>query len=69
MNPTTVGYALQLLSALPSLIQAGVEITSTVTSATQKLAELNAQGRDPTPEEWAELNGRIAKLRGELHAG
>jgi hypothetical protein len=69
MNPTTIGYALQLLSALPGLIQAGVEITSTVTSATQKLEELDAQGRDPTPAEWLELNQRIAKLRGELHAG
>lgn len=69
MNPTAIAYALQLMTAIPGLIQAGVDITRTVTDARDKLAQMDAEGRDPTPSEWDALNANIARLRGELHAG
>lgn len=69
MTPTAVGYALHLLSALPGLIQAGVEVTQTILAASEALDRMRAQDRDPTPEEWAALNHEITRLRGELHGG
>ncbi|MCC2632126.1 MAG: hypothetical protein K0S48_12 [Ramlibacter sp.] len=66
---TAVAYALQLMTALPQLIQAGVEVTKMVTSASEALQRMEAEGRDPTPAEWATLNAEITRLRGELHAG
>jgi hypothetical protein len=69
MNPTAIAYALQLMSALPGLIKAGVDITHTVTASRDKLAQMDAEKRDPTPAEWDALNAEIARLRGELHAG
>lgn len=61
-------FAIQLLTSLPSLIQAGVDITNLVSDSTEKLKSMQAENRDPTPAEWDELNARIKSLRGELHA-
>lgn len=64
-----LAYALQLLTALPQLIQAGVEITGLVTKAKDALQSMSDEARAPTPDEWQALDDEIAKLRGELHAG
>ena len=65
---TALAYALHILTALPGLIQAGVEVHGIVTKYRDRLAEMQAEGRDPTPHEWDELNAEIDRLRGELHA-
>lgn len=66
---TALAYALQLLTALPGLIAAGVEVTQTIERARDKIALFKIEGRDPTPEEWDELDAEVKRLRGELHAG
>jgi hypothetical protein len=63
-----VAYALQVLTALPQLIAAGAEITNTVTIARDRLQAMKDESREPTADEWTELNGEIERLRGQLHA-
>jgi hypothetical protein len=58
-----LAYALQLLQALPALIQAGQDASDLIA----RVKEMHDQGRDPTPGEWDDLNARIAPLRGDLH--
>ncbi len=48
-------FALQALSLLPSLIQAGAEIVSIIQSTTTALHAMHAEDRDPTDTEWATL--------------
>jgi N-acyl-D-aspartate/D-glutamate deacylase len=69
MNPTTLNLALNLLTALPGLIEAGANVVAVVQHGTAKVKQLQTEGRDPTPAEWDELDTMINGLRGQLHAG
>jgi hypothetical protein len=64
----SLAFAINLLSSLPVLIQAGTDITKLVTDSTDKLKMFESEKRDPTEAEWKELNDRIKALRDELHA-
>lgn len=66
---TALAYMLQLLTALPQLVQAGVEITGLVTKARGALQSMSDENRGPTAQEWADLDAEIKRLRGDLHAG
>jgi hypothetical protein len=68
MNPTAIAYAIELLGAIPNLIAAGRDIAALVSEGKFKLEQMQAEKRDPTPEEWDVLNAQIKSLRGELHA-
>lgn len=68
MNGTALQYALQLLQALPPLIQAGVNVAHVVTVAHSRLETFEAEGRDPEADEWAELNDLIDAQRAKLHS-
>ena len=61
-------YAIQLLSALPALIDAGMSIKNLVSDSTAALNKMQAEKRDPSPAEWDALNAMIADLRKQLHA-
>jgi len=61
--------AMQLLAALPALLEAGADIKELVEDQTAKLRAMQDEDRDPTQEEWDELNAKITALRGELHQG
>lgn len=67
MNPTTLMMALQLLQSLPALIAAGDEVKGLIEDQTAKLKDMADTGRDPTPQEWDELNAQIDNLRASLH--
>ena len=67
MNPTTMMMALQLLQSLPALIAAGAEVKGLIEDQTAKLKDMADTGRDPTQQEWDELNAQIDKLRTSLH--
>lgn len=60
-------FATQLLQSLPGLIAAGVEVVDLIQKGNAKLKELQAEGRDPTPEEWDDLNDSIDEKRRRLH--
>ncbi len=64
-----IAYALQLLAALPPLIEAGINIKNTIEEATSALGKMQTEKRDPTVEEWNALNNQIVVLRARLHAG
>ena len=61
--------ALQLLNAIPALIAAGANITTLVQQHAAKLKEMVDAGRDPTAEEWDDMNRQVDALRGQLHRG
>lgn len=63
-----LAYAIQLISALPALVDAGVSIKNLVSDSTASLNLMQSEKRDPTPAEWDALNAQIAALRKELHA-
>lgn len=69
MNTTALDFALKLLTNLPALIQAGVEVTQIVTRSREQITAMQAEDRGPTDAEWDQLNAEIDRLRGELHAG
>lgn len=68
MNPAIFAYAVQVLTALPDLIEAGVAVHDLVVHTNEKIARMQAENRAPNDEEWNELNTRIAAKRTELHA-
>jgi hypothetical protein len=48
-------FAIQALTLLPGLIQAGVEVVTLIQTTTTALNAMQAEGRDPTDAEWAAL--------------
>lgn len=63
-----LAFATQLLGALPSLMEAGVAVMDLVTKGNAKLKAFADEKRDPTAEEWDDLNASIAEKRRELHS-
>lgn len=49
-------FAIQALTLLPRLIQAGAEVVALIQSITATLHAMHAEGRDPTEAEWAALH-------------
>ena len=62
-----LSFAIQMLEALPRLVAAGVDIKALVEQTSAKLAAMRAEKRDPTPQEWEQLNAQIDLLRARLH--
>ena len=67
MPVTAIAYALELLTSLPGLINAGAQVVDLIQNGQAKLKAFDAEKRDPTPEEWSDLNASIAAKRKELH--
>lgn len=63
-----LAFATELLASLPSLIAAGIQVTSLIEHGNSKLKQFEDEGRDPSDADWEELNARISTLRGELHS-
>jgi hypothetical protein len=68
MNPTVIGYALQLLTQVVPLIAQSVNAKAAYEHGTAKLQQMVAENRDPTPAEWDEANAKTEELRKLLHA-
>jgi hypothetical protein len=67
MNAKTADIAIAVLEALPTLVTASTEVLDWIRRTAADLKTMQAEGRDPTPEEWAALHARIGALRGELN--
>lgn len=63
-----IAFALQLLQALPPLIEAGLEVKTLIEQQGAALSAMQAESRDPSPAEWDALNAQIDALRAELHS-
>lgn len=61
-------FAITLLTALPQLIKAGMDVTALIQESTARMQAMQAERRDPTPAEWDALNAQIDALRKELHS-
>jgi hypothetical protein len=66
MNPAFL-MAIQLLQALPALVNATTEIKAMIDKHSDRLQDMAATGRKPTDEEWDEVNADIEALRAQLH--
>ena len=67
MNPA-LAFALQALSALPNLIQAGIDVALMIQHATLALQSMHEEGRDPTADEWAALHASTDDALARLDA-
>lgn len=67
MDPAA--FALQLLTILPSLLNASLQVQGIIQATSAKLQKMQEEKRDPTQAEWDELNAAIDELRAQLHAG
>ena len=54
-----LAIAMAVMSELPALIAAGRDIMGLVTQTNAVLTAAQAEGRDPTAEEWEGLNAII----------
>lgn len=61
MNAIT--FALAAFDVLPGLIAAGMDVVSFISKTSADLKAMQAEGRDPTPEEWDTLNKVVEDLR------
>lgn len=69
MNALAIAqYGATILTSLPGLIKAGVEITGMIQMGQARMNAMIAENREPTADEWKELNGEINRLRADLHA-
>ena len=68
MNPAALLFALQVLESLPALIAAGQSVVGLVQQSSEAVRRMVDEKRDPTTEEWDELNAITAALRGQLHS-
>lgn len=58
-SKTVADFALAFLAQLPGLIAAGIDITASVAAHRAALEKMKSENRDPTPDEWAQLNERL----------
>lgn len=57
-----------LLQLLPGLIDAGINVTNVINSATAVIKTAQSEGRDPNDAEWAMLDAQIQNLRDQLNS-
>lgn len=64
-----IGYAIQLLGLMPSLIQAGQSLMPLIKQGQNALGDMQAEGRGPTDEEWDVLNKARDAVHAQLQSG
>lgn len=65
---TAIAFAAVLLKYIPLVIQGVTGAISMLEWGSKKVNQFVEEGRDPTPEEWAELNAMTDDLRDMLHS-
>lgn len=63
-----LSFAIEFLNLLPSIVQMTEELAALVQNTSVALKAMQAEHRDPTPEEWAALDAQVQALRDQLHA-
>lgn len=61
-------FALEILTALPGLIKAGIDITALLSSSTKALNTMQAEDRGPTDAEWDALHAALKPLEDSIQA-
>lgn len=60
-----IAFAMNILSELPALIGAGIDVVDLITKGNDALKKMQVENRAPSDEEWAELNQMIEDLRAQ----
>lgn len=60
---SALAFAIQAFNVIPGLVAAGMDIYEFVSKASDDLKKMQDENRDPTDQEWAELNTVIENLR------
>lgn len=63
-----LAIATSVLSALPGLIQAGVNVLALINSTSATISKAQAENRDPTAAEWQVLDDMLSDLRKQAQA-
>lgn len=67
MNPGTIELILKLIDFAVLAAKLAPAVQAQYAETRAKVDAMVAEGRDPTPEELAELTNGIDELRGKLH--
>lgn len=57
--PVAIAFAIQALTQLPALIQAGADAVAAIEQTIAALQSMQAENREPTNAEWDALDARI----------
>ncbi len=68
ISPQAVFYAINAIDAALLLFVGVAEAKQGLEKRRSVLQILADEGRDPTPEEWSDLNSALADLRSNLHS-
>lgn len=63
-----VAFAIQVLTQLLGLVPAATAAWTMVQDSRNKLEQMRAEKRDPTPAEWDSLNAQTAALLKQLNS-
>lgn len=63
-----IAFAIQILTQLLGLVPIATQAWQMIQDQRNALEKMRAEGRDPTPEEWAALDATTDNLRKQLHA-
>ena len=66
MSAEQLLYLLKILDIFAVGINLAPELMDSYQKSKAKIQQFVAEGRDPTPEEWQELNNQIEALQTEL---
>lgn len=61
-------FAMQLFNLVPMITQGIQGAQEALEWGVGRIKDMQSSGRDPTAEEWDELNSRTAGLRTALHS-
>jgi hypothetical protein len=61
-----IAVALAVFQELPTLIQAGQDVTTLIENTISVITQAQANGTDPTPDQWATLDASIKQLRSQI---
>lgn len=64
--PTILEYVAEFTDILPTLISAGIDVSSLFSSTSKAIKKMQAESRDPTGIEWDAMNKIIDDLRDQL---
>lgn len=68
MPVTVVSYLITALELGPKLVALGLDLAGFVGGAVAKAKVMRDENRDPTPEEWDELNARVQDVHQRIQA-
>jgi hypothetical protein len=63
-----LAFLLTYLPQIPQYVAAGTALVDAVQIGISKAEQLKSENRDPTDDDWAEVNASIAAKRTRLHA-